>query len=530
MTANFQYNDVFTSGNITSSGIITGTSGVFNTITIGSGVSSQINSNTGLLVYPSIIVSGYGAGTPGYFRCGSGDFTTSLTAGSLAVSGVLTVSSGMSSFGQRAGEVFTVYGAAGVSGLLSASGLNVYNNTNTAIISGNLNVGGTINVATASGSLTVASGGTSSKQRTGEIFTTYGGAGVSGLLSASGLNVYNTAMISGNASIGGSLNVATASGSLTVASGSSRAGELFTVYGTAGISGLLTIASGLNIGTIANTGVIAGQSTSSTIPALSFQSVTANHTTASHVIFDFRKNISTRILYIAGEGSIVADNGSFVSTNVTPAAGNAAFIGNGMRRYSTANGFDFAWGESITSTTEPGIDLFPIGGTHISSGILFRLSKDTTKTDVAMIINGSGNIGIGTNAPNTRLHVVGNTNISGILTATSGSITTLNTVPTYISPSGLGTSQGDWNPGIGDVIRASASVSGVAISGIVLGNEYTRILINVGTIYNITLKNEASTATSGYRIITPNGGDYIVQPTGTATILYDIVDNRWRVL
>jgi hypothetical protein len=57
------------------------------------------------------------------------------------------------------------------------------------------------------------------------------------------------------------------------------------------------------------------------------------------------------------------------------------------------------------------------------------------------------------------------------LTATSGSITTLNTVPTFISPSALGSSQGDWNPGAGDVIRASASVSGVAISGIVLGVE-----------------------------------------------------------
>ena len=147
-----------------------------------------------------------------------------------------------------------------------------------------------------------------------------------------------------------------------------------------------------------------------------------------------------------------------------------------------------------------------------------------------LIINNNGNIGIGTNSPNAPLHIVGNTNISGVLTATSGSITTLNTVPTFTSPSALGSSQGDWNPGAGDVIRASASVSGVAISGIFLGNEYTRVLINVGTTNNLTLKHQASTATSGYRIITPNGGDYIVQPTGAATILYDIIDNRWRVL
>jgi hypothetical protein len=147
-----------------------------------------------------------------------------------------------------------------------------------------------------------------------------------------------------------------------------------------------------------------------------------------------------------------------------------------------------------------------------------------------MTLTSDGKLGIGTTTPSGTLHVVGNTNISGVLTATSGSITTLNTVPTFTSPSALGSSQGDWNPGAGDVIRASASVSGVAISGIFLGNEYTRVLINVGTTNNLTLKHQASTATSGYRIITPNGGDYIVQPTGAATILYDIVDNRWRVL
>jgi hypothetical protein len=298
------------------------------------------------------------------------------------------------------------------------------------------------------------------------------------------------------------------------------------------VIGTGNFSSGLNVGTTGNTGIITGLSTTSTVPALSFQSVTANHTSSSHTIFDFRKNISTRVLYIDGVGSTTIDssNGNLVVPSTGPSTGNGALIAHGMRRATTTAGMDFAWGESISSASEPGIDLFPIGGTHMVSGILFRLSKNSTKSDVAMIINGSGNVGIGTSAPNAPLHVVGNTNISGVLTATSGSISTLNTVPTFTSPSALGSSQGDWNPGAGDVIRASASVSGVEISGVFLGNEYTRVLINVGTTNNLTLKHQASTATSGYRIITPNGGDYIVQPTGAATILYDIVDNRWRVL
>lgn len=123
----------------------------------------------------------------------------------------------------------------------------------------------------------------------------------------------------------------------------------------------------------------------------------------------------------------------------------------------------------------------------------------------------------------------GNVNVSGILTATSGTITTLNTVPTFVSPAALSGNQGNWSPGAGDVIRMSAT-TGVSISGIVLNVEYTRVLINIGSTHNITLKHEASAASSGNRIITSTGGDHIVPPTGAATILYDTVSSRWRIL
>jgi len=101
---------------------------------------------------------------------------------------------------------------------------------------------------------------------------------------------------------------------------------------------------------------------------------------------------------------------------------------------------------------------------------------------------------------------------------------------TFVSPSALSASTGDWNPGTGDVIRASASVAGVNISGIVVGNEDIRVLVNIGSTNNLTLKHQATGASSGNRIITSTGGDHIVPPTGTVTVLYDSISSRWRVL
>lgn len=123
-----------------------------------------------------------------------------------------------------------------------------------------------------------------------------------------------------------------------------------------------------------------------------------------------------------------------------------------------------------------------------------------------------------------------NVTTTGLLTATSGSITTLSTVPTFLSPSAISTSQNNYNPGAGDILRLSASASGVNITGIVLGTEYTRVIINIGATYNITLNNESTSSTAANRIITSTGGDHIIPPSGTTTILYDSTSTRWRVL
>ena len=407
-----------TGGNISGVTTLNATSGVFNIVTIGtsvinnnitigsgsliansgnisvivgSGVPSQLNSNTGLLVYPSIVVSGYGAGVPGYIRCGSGNFTGSLTAGVGNITN-LAVNSGSTSPGQRTNEVFTVYGNAGVSGNFVASGI------------------------------AVASGNTSPRQRTNEVFTVYGNAGISGNFVASGITVAsgNTSPIQrageafsvfGSAGISGMLN----------ASG-------ITVYGTMGVSGLLT-ASGLNVTTNANANILTAASGASS-----------------------PQQRRGEVFTVYGNAGV---SGNLVASGITVASGNTSPI----------------------------------------------------------------------QAPNEVFTVFGGAGISGLL-RTSNLIYT----PVFNSPASIGVNQGDYNPGSGEIIRLSTSVSGVAISGMIPQAEYVRVLLNVGTSGNILLKHEAATATAAYRFITSTGGDYIMAPTGSATMIYDSVSSRWRVL
>lgn len=120
-----------------------------------------------------------------------------------------------------------------------------------------------------------------------------------------------------------------------------------------------------------------------------------------------------------------------------------------------------------------------------------------------------------------------------LLTSPSGNITTINSVPTYLSPSALSADTDNWNPGYGDVVRVSGTTTGIDITGLVaptgIGSNYLRVLINIGTANNLTLKHDV-TSTAANRFLTPTGGDHIIPPSGTAAILYDITSSRWRVL
>lgn len=99
-----------------------------------------------------------------------------------------------------------------------------------------------------------------------------------------------------------------------------------------------------------------------------------------------------------------------------------------------------------------------------------------------------------------------------------------------LSPVAISGSQNNYNPGGGDVFRISASTTGVNLTGMVLGNEKLRLLLNIGSTNNVTLAHESASSTAANRFITPNGGNYIVAPTGSATLFYDDTSTRWRVL
>jgi hypothetical protein len=112
----------------------------------------------------------------------------------------------------------------------------------------------------------------------------------------------------------------------------------------------------------------------------------------------------------------------------------------------------------------------------------------------------------------------------------SNSLTISSSGVNVLSPTAISTSQNNYDPGSGDVLRLSASASGVNITGLVPRIEKLRILINIGSTNNITLNNESASSTAANRFITPNGGNYIVAPTGSVSLFYDDTSTRWRVL
>lgn len=97
---------------------------------------------------------------------------------------------------------------------------------------------------------------------------------------------------------------------------------------------------------------------------------------------------------IDGIGTMRLPNGVFLANSTTPEAGNQAYVGHGMRRFSTSFGFNFAYGESV-AVGEPGFDLFPIDGSHTAGGILLRISRDSARTDTVFQVDEDDRVGVG---------------------------------------------------------------------------------------------------------------------------------------
>lgn len=201
------------------------------------------------------------------------------------------------------------------------------------------------------------------------------------------------------------------------------------------------------------------------------------------------------------------------------------------------------------------INEFPEGGGSLSNDDIFifmdnpssgGITKKISLSQIASAIGGGGgesSVTILNSGDNRILTSTGST--SGInaeanltfdgslLTSPSGNITTINSIPTYLSPSALSADTDNWNPGYGDIIRVSGVTSGIDITGLVaptgIGSNYLRVLINIGTVNNLTLKHDV-TSTTGNRFLTPTGGDFVIPPSGNCSLLYDLTSGRWRVL
>ena len=127
--------------------------------------------------------------------------------------------------------------------------------------------------------------------------------------------------------------------------------------------------------------------------------------------------------------------------------------------------------------------------------------------------------------------ISGDATFTGLSTNTgtvSGSLIYRN-VPTLLTPSSISSNQNDYDPGYGDVLRLESVGGNYNITGLVLKDRYIITIINIGSSYNLILKNQDSNSTAANRFITPTGGDYTILPNGTITLVYDDVADRWIV-
>lgn len=92
----------------------------------------------------------------------------------------------------------------------------------------------------------------------------------------------------------------------------------------------------------------------------------------------------------------------------------------------------------------------------------------------------------------------------------------------------LTANQNDYNIPSATTLRMSSDASR-NVTGIVARKDATLTLVNVGA-QNIVLQNENAGSAATNRIITGSGADITIAPDDVATLWYDTVSGRWRVI
>lgn len=119
--------------------------------------------------------------------------------------------------------------------------------------------------------------------------------------------------------------------------------------------------------------------------------------------------------------------------------------------------------------------------------------------------------------------------------ATNGNVTRAfgEAITGVITPTALSTTTSDWAPtGIttARMIRAEASGASRDLTGIAAQASGTMLTIfNVGSGTNVVLKH-ATGSSAANQILTPNGADLTISPSGSASLWYDGTSSKWRVM
>lgn len=136
----------------------------------------------------------------------------------------------------------------------------------------------------------------------------------------------------------------------------------------------------------------------------------------------------------------------------------------------------------------------------------YRFFKNTS--ELALIIDNSGNVSIGGTTPTARLDVLGSWATRAIaLTLSNGANSDI--VITN-----------------GAYARISGPTGAFSVSGFAGGVDGRRLTIYNSTAQNMTLTNNA-TSTAANRIFTLSGADITLTGTSAASFIYDSTDSRW---
>jgi hypothetical protein len=341
---------------------------------------------------------------------GDGNFSTNLSiGGSLSVTGTSVLGAGFTANATSfvtslgIGNSLAVIGNVGIGKTLTAGSMAITGNgsigatlsvAGSESITNNLSIGATLSVA---GSESITNNSSIGKTLTTGSLSVTNNANIGATLSVAG-----SESITNNLSIGGSLSV---TGTSVLSAGftanatsfvtSLGIGNSLAVIGNASIGGTLSVSSNLSVGktlsagSIAITGNASIGGTLSVVNQATFAAgigVTGNST--------FTNNLSvggTLILTNGAQNNYVLTSDAIGNARWAAASGNTTAT-NGLSVIGSSIGL----GGTLTQNTQINTSTFNLS--FLGSGNVQSL-----------YLNSSGNVGIGTSSPDTKLHINGST-------------------------------------------------------------------------------------------------------------------------